>query len=163
MSSVDRDSGALRRSVSELLRGGNAHVTLWQAAEGLQPPLRGRRPERVPYSVWEVLEHMRIAQEDILRYTLDPSWRSPSWPEGYWPDRRSDVPDAVWTATLDGFEQDRNELIELFEDPGTELTAQIPHGGDRTYLRQALVAADHNAYHLGQIVTIRRALDAWES
>lgn len=158
-----RASGALRRAVSELLRGGNAHVTLWQAAEGLPKALRGRRPEHVPYSVWEVLEHMRIAQEDILRYTLDPSWRSPSWPEGYWPERRSEVPDAVWTGTLDGIERDLNELIELVESGDTDLTAQIPHGGDRTYLRQALVAADHNAYHLGQVVTIRRALDAWEA
>lgn len=155
------DQDRLRQGVADLLRGGHAHVTLDQALEGLPAEQRAERPDGFPYSVWEVLEHMRIAQEDILRYTLDPDWRSPPWPEGYWPERPGAVDDETWSATHDGFVRDRDALIAMVQDPQRDLAGLLPHGEGRTYLRQALVAADHNAYHLGQIVAVRRALGAW--
>ena len=161
MSTGERSNPVLRRTVVALLRGGNAHVTLEQALDDLVPEQRGRRPSDLPYSVWEQLEHMRIAQEDILRYTVDPAWESPPWPEGYWPKPHEDVDEATWDRTRSGFERDREELVELVQDDGTDLTAEIPHGEGRTYLRQALLTAEHNAYHLGQIVVVRRALGAW--
>ena len=152
---------AEREAVATLVQGGHAHLGVERAVANLGADNRGRRPEALPYAVWELLEHMRIAQEDILRYTLDPAWSSPPWPDGYWPEPRHSVDDATWSTTLDGFLADRNELVELVLDPATDLGAELPHGGGRTYLRQALVAADHNAYHTGQIVAVRRALGAW--
>ena len=150
-----------RNDVAALLQGGHAHVGLEHAVADLRAGDRGRRPKDLPTSVWELLEHMRIAQEDILRYTLDPAWSSPSWPEGYWPEPLHPVDDETWSRTLDGFLADRKELVELVLDPATDLGAELPHGEGRTYLRQALVAADHNAYHTGQIVAVRRSLGAW--
>lgn len=152
---------AERDAVAALLRGGHAHMDVEDVVAGLPAAARGRRPEAMPYAVWELLEHMRITQEDILRYTLDPSWSSPPWPEGTWPEPRDPVDDPTWSETLEGFLADRRELVALVQDPGIELGAELPHGEGRTYLRQALVAADHNAYHTGQIVAVRRALGAW--
>ncbi len=103
---------------------------------------------------------MRIAQEDILRYTLAPGWRSPKWPEGYWPRTKRPTP-AEWKASVAGFGRDLDEVIALARDPKRDLTARIPHGEGRSYLRQVLLVADHNAYHLAQIVTARRLLGDW--
>ena len=163
MSPVAPSERALRRTVVALLEGGSAHATLEQALDDMAPEQRGRRPSGVPYSIWEQIEHMRIAQEDILRYTLDAGWKSPPWPQGYWPEPREHVDDATWDRTISAFERDLEELIELVEDGATDLTAEVPHGEGRTYLRQALLVADHNAYHLGQIVVLRRALRAWKA
>jgi hypothetical protein len=104
---------------------------------------------------------MRLAQEDILRYTLDPAWRSPAFPSGYWPANPESVTEAQWSAAVSGFFSDLDEARKLAQDPGRDLTALIPHGEGRTYLRQVLLIADHNAYHLGQIVQIRKALGDW--
>ena len=104
---------------------------------------------------------MRIAQEDILRYTLDPEWRSPQWPEGYWPDPRKKLTPAMWTSTVKRFFADLEQVKSLVRDRKIDLTAPIPHGEGRTYLREVLLAADHNAYHAGQIVLIRRLLGDW--
>lgn len=150
-----------RDTVAALVEGGHAHATLDRAIAGLHPDDRGRRPDGFPHSVWELLEHMRIAQEDILRYTLDPSWSSPPWPVGYWPEPMASVDDETWSATRHGFLSVRNELIEMVQREDLDLAAELPHGEGRTYLRQALVAADHNAYHTGQIVAVRQALGSW--
>ncbi len=154
---------ALRKNLVELLRGGEAHLTVQKALEGLSPKLRNVRPASGLHSVWEELEHMRIAQEDILRYTLDPSWSSPPWPDGYWPESSEDLSEEAWQATVSGFFSDLEEVIELAQDTSLELTAEIPHGEGRTYLRQLLLVADHNAYHLGQLVQIRKALGDWKA
>ena len=103
---------------------------------------------------------MRVTQEDILRYTLDPDWVSPNWPDEYWP-TATEVTDEVWQRTLENFEKDLAEVKALATSPDTDLTATLPHGEGRTYLRQVLLVADHNAYHLGQVVDVRRALDDW--
>ena len=161
VSGAGASAAVLRRTVVALLRGGQAHVTTAQALDDLPHDLRGARAEELPYSVWEQLEHMRIAQEDILRFTSDAGWSSPSWPEEYWPEHRREVDDATWVRSRNAFERDLDELIALVEDSDIALTDEIPHGEGRTYLRQALLTADHNAYHLGQIVLLRRALGAW--
>jgi uncharacterized damage-inducible protein DinB len=153
---------ALRENVVELLKAGHAHVALKDALEGLLVENRHVKPAAGTHSVWEELEHMRIAQEDILKYTLDPSWKSPKWPDGYWPQETS-LTEAIWNKTVDGFLKDLNELVQLAQNTQIDLTAKIPHGEGRTYLREILLAADHNAYHLGQIVQARRLLGDWGS
>lgn len=151
----------LRKNLIELLRGGHAHVTVGQALNGLDPASRNVRPADGLHSVWEEFEHMRLAQEDILRYTLDAAWVSPAFPEGYWPEKSDDLTEDVWTASVAAFFADLEEVIRLVEDRKLDLTAEIPHGEGRTYLRQALLVADHNTYHLGQIVSTRKALGNW--
>ncbi len=153
------DDARLRRDLRELLEGGNAHIGLGEALAGLEPALRNRRPHGLK-SVWELLEHLRITQEDILRYTRDPNWPSPPWPQGYWPDPES-YSEASWDETLKGFCADLDEALALLDDPALELSAPLPQGEGRSYLRQFLLIADHNAYHLGQIVQVRRALGNW--
>ncbi len=151
----------LRQNLVELLRGGHAHVTPEQALNGLDPSLRNARPADGLHSVWEELEHMRLAQEDILRYTLDASWVSPDFPDGYWPKESDHPTEEAWTASVAAFFADLEEVIKLVQDKNLDLTAEIPHGEGRTYLRQVLLVADHNAYHLGQIVQTRKSLGDW--
>jgi uncharacterized damage-inducible protein DinB len=154
------DDQVMRDALIELLTKGNAHVAVGKALEGLKPELRAKRPGEGIHSVWEELEHMRIAQEDILRYTLDQGWDSPDWPQGYWPS--DEAPDeAAWKASVAQFEKDLQEVCALVRDPARDLTARLPQGQGRTYLRQVLLVADHNAYHLGQIVQARKLLGAW--
>ena len=153
-------SDILRQTVVELLQKGAAHVRLEDALSSLRPEWRTHHPPGA-HSVWQLLEHVRVTQEDILRYTLDPNWRSPAWPEGYWPENRSDLPDEVWRATYLHYERDLEELIALAQNPTYDLTARIPHGEGRTYLRQLLLVADHTAYHTGQIISLRRTLGDW--
>ncbi len=156
------DDRRLRADLTELLRGGSAHVPPAQALADLPPVLRTRRLPGELRSIWEILEHMRIAQEDILRYMQDPAWVSPPWPEGYWPTEVPEVlPDAVWEATVARFLADLEAVVQIVQDPGLDLTAPIPHAREHTYLREVLLVADHNAYHLGQVVAIRRLLGAW--
>jgi len=150
----------LREQLVELLTGGHAHVGLKQALRAFPASLRGKRPAPEIHSVYEELEHMRLAQEDILRYTLDPSWESPPWPEGYWPKRPAPT-DGQWMDCIRGFEADLESVCDLARRASLDLQSKIPHGEGRTYLRQLLLVADHNAYHLGQIVQTRKLLGAW--
>ncbi len=155
------DDNTLRQNLLEMLNGGIAYAPIEKALAGLKPGNRAVRPAGAAHSVWEELEHMRIAQEDILRYTLDPGWKSPSWPAGYWPDPKAKLTAARWDSTLKRFFADLEELKSLSQDPKMDLTAKIPHGEGRTYLREVLLAADHNSYHTGQIVLLRRLLGDW--
>ena len=155
------DVSVLRKNLVELLQSGHAHVTLEKALEGVKPESRNVRPVEGLHSLWEEFEHMRIAQEDILHYTLDAGWKSPAWPEGYWPAKTDEVTDQMWKESMSEFFADLQELIDVVQDTNLDLTGRIPHGEGRTYLRQILLVADHNAYHLGQIVQIRKALGDW--
>lgn len=155
------DDSVLREQLVALLREGHAHVTLKAALEGLRPELRAKRPAPGLHSVWEQLEHIRLTQQDILRYSLDPDWQSPEWPAGYWPAKNRRPSDADWQASVSACLRDLEQACELARDPARDLTARIPHGEWRTSLRQVLLIADHNAYHVGQIVDARRALGAW--
>lgn len=152
----------LREHLAALLEKGEAHINARRALAGIDPKSLCARPAEGLHSIWEEFEHMRIAQQDILRYTLDPEWKSPPWPEGYWPVPASTVTEAMWTNSVEAFFSDLEEVIALARRPDIELTARIPHGGDHTYLREILLVADHNAYHLGQIVQTRKALGDWK-
>jgi uncharacterized damage-inducible protein DinB len=155
------NDATLRQNLVELLRGGHAHVTPESALDGLDPALRHARPADGLHSIWEELEHLRIAQEDILRYTLDAAWVSPAFPEGYWPKATEPLTEEAWEASVAAFFADLEAVIKLVEDQRLDLTSEIAHGEGRTYLREILLVADHNAYHLGQIVQIRKMLGDW--
>jgi len=155
------DEMIVREQLVALLKKEHAHVSAARALEGLDAKLRAVRPSQGMKSAWEELEHMRIAQEDILRYTLEAGWKSPKWPEGYWPPLAEKVDDAQWESAVSQFKADLDALCGLARDAKRDLTARIPHGEWRTYLRQILLVADHNAYHAGQIVQVRKALGAW--
>ena len=152
----------LRQELVALLEGDHAHVAAEKALAGLAPGLRGSRLDGGSHSVWELLEHMRIAQEDILRYVLDPGWKSPKWPEGYWPTAPTPTPEQ-WDASLQAFARDLAAVAKLVRDPARDLTAPLPHAKKHTVLREVLLVADHNAYHLGQVVEVRRRLGAWSA
>ena len=151
----------MRENLVELLRGDGAHASVEKALEGLPPTLRGVRPAEGTHSVYELLEHMRIAQEDILRYTIDAAWESPPWPSGYWPEEGGEVTEEIWESTRSRFFSDLDEVVELAEDTSIDLAAPIPHGEGRTWLREILLVADHNAFHGGQIVLVRKLLGSW--
>jgi uncharacterized damage-inducible protein DinB len=156
------DDAAFRQELVGILEGGHAHVTAKHALASLPPGRRNTRPSDELRSVWEELEHLRIAQHDILRYTLDAKWKSPKWPEGYWPEPVKKITDEIWTRSTRAFFRDLKSVVALAKDTQRDLTAAIPHGEGRTYLRQILLVADHNAYHLGQIVTVRKLLGEWK-
>jgi hypothetical protein len=158
---MDEAQSVLRQGLVDLLTRDQAHVGPRKALAGVRPENRHRRPRPGEHSVWEQLEHLRLAQEDILRYTLDPGWTSPEWPSGYWPPPNAEPSEEAWTASVAAFLAGIDEAAALVRDPARELTARLPHGEGRTYLRQVLLIADHNAYHLGQLVATRKALDDW--
>ncbi len=153
---------ALREHVLYLLKGGGAHLNFDQAIADLPEVLRGAKAENVPHTPWRLLEHMRIAQWDILEFSRNPDHVSPDFPDGYWPE--GDVPpdSDSWDMSVQAFRDDLQAMIDLVTDPDTDLYAQIPHGDGQTILREALLIADHNAYHLGQLVFLRRCLGAWD-
>jgi DinB superfamily len=158
-----RADRVLRQHLLDLLRGGNAHLNFEEALAGLPPQLRGERPPGLPYSPWRLLEHMRIAQWDILEFSRSPKHVSPEFPAGYWPETDAPPDDKAWRKSLRQFRADLKAMQELVEDPATDLFAPIPHGEGQTILREALLLADHNSYHLGEMVVVRRLLGAWES
>ena len=153
---------ALREHLRYLLRGGGAHLNFDAALTGLPAKLRGAKVKRLPFTVWRLLEHMRIAQWDILEFSRNTKHVSPEFPEGYWP--ASDAPPgaAAWERSVKAFRADLRAMERLVADPATDLFVRIPHGTGQTLLREALLVADHNAYHLGQIVMLRRLLGAWK-
>jgi hypothetical protein len=152
---------ALRKHLLELLDGGNAHVRFHVAIADLSVELRGARANGVPHTPWRLLEHMRIAQWDILEFSRNPSHVSPEWDKGYWPEGDAPPDAAAWDKSVAAFRADLQAMKNLVSNPATDLYAPIPHGQGQTILREALLVADHNAYHLGQLVVVRRLLGAW--
>ncbi len=152
---------ALREHVLYLLDGGGAHVDFETAVAELPVELRGAKATNVPHSPWRLIEHMRICQWDILEFSTNPKHISPDFPDGYWPE--DDVPpdDLAWDRSLSQFRDDLEAMRQLVGDKATDLFAKIPNGEGQTILREALLVADHNAYHLGQLVIVRRGLNAW--
>ena len=152
---------SIREHVLSLLRGGNAHTTFDDAVAGLPTNVRGKKVRGLPYTAWMLLEHLRIAQWDILEFSRNPKHESPEWPKGYWP-KESDRPsDAAWNKSIKSFRADAKAMEQLVSDPKTDLYSQIPWGQGQTILREALLVADHNAYHIGELVLLRRLLGAW--
>ncbi len=156
------ESDALRQHLLDLLRGRNAHADFDTAMADFPSRLRGVKPADAPYTAWQLLEHMRIAQWDILEFSRDAKHKSPAWPEGYWPRTEAPPAAAAWNNSLRSFRADLKAMAKLVADKKTDLFAPIPHGTGQTILREALLVADHNSYHLGQIVLLRRLLGAWK-
>ena len=154
--SKDGDA-SLRDHLVQLLDGGHAHIRFDNAVKDFPPELRGRRPPGGPHSAWELLEHLRLAQWDILEFARDPKHVSPDFPSGYWPSTEAPSDDAAWDASVAAFRRDLHALAALARDESVDLHAKIPHGDGQTVLREILLAADHNAYHLGQLMMVRRS------
>ncbi|MBZ5515796.1 MAG: DinB family protein [Acidobacteriia bacterium] len=157
-----QQDGALREHLLYLLRGGGAHLDFEKAIANLPAELRGVRPEGLPFTVWGLLEHLRIAQWDILEFSRNTKHVSPKWPAGYWPEGDAPPDDTAWAKSVKAFRSDLKAMQDLVKNPRTDLYARIPHGEGQTILREALLVADHNAYHLGQLVLVRRLLGAWQ-
>ena len=151
----------LRQHLLDLLGGGNAHAKFDDVLRGIPVKLRGRKPEGLPHSPWMLLEHMRIAQWDILQFSRSRKHVSPKWPEGYWPKKEGPPSAAAWENSIKSFRAGLKSAQDLVKNPKTDLFAKIPWGDGQTILKEALLIADHNAYHLAQIVDARRLLGAW--
>ena len=154
---------SLRDHVLYLLRGEGAHVTFEDFVADFPSELCGQRVEGLPYTAWQVLEHIRIAQWDILEFSRNSKHVSPKWPEGYWPPKDQLGTPELWHESIRKVREDLNEMQDLVADPSTDLLAKIPHGTGQTILRQAQLNADHNSYHLGALVVMRRVLSGSES
>jgi hypothetical protein len=151
----------MRRQLVELLDGGDAHASFSDVIAGFTPELRGRIPKGLEHSAWMLLEHMRIAQWDILEFSRNSGHVSPKWPEGYWPETPSPPQVRAWSLSVKRFVEDLKAVEDLVRDPNTDLFGRIPWGDGQTILRETLLIADHNAYHLGQLVDLRRLLGLW--
>jgi uncharacterized damage-inducible protein DinB len=158
-----KQSDALREHLVDLLRGRNAHIDFEKTVADLPSKLRGVKPKGSPYTAWQLVEHMRIAQWDILEFSRDAKHKSPAWPEGYWPKTEGPPSAASWNNSLRSFRADLKAMAKLVADKKTDLFAPIPHGSGQTILREALLIADHNSYHMGQMVLLRRLLGAWKA
>lgn len=152
----------LREHVLYLLNGGGAHVRFYDIVKDMPEKLRGVKPNGLPHSAWMLLEHLRLAQWDILEFSRNSTHTSPEWPKGYWPKTEAPPSTAAWNKSIQQFRKDLKALQDLVANPKTDLYARIPWGDGQTILREALLVADHNAYHLGQLVDLRRLLGAWK-
>ena len=151
----------LRAQLASLLDFDGAHATFDAAVEGIPPEMRGRVPDGLPYSLWMLLEHLRIAQRDILDFCRDPEYPRLHWPDDYWPSTEPPSGEA-WDQAIADYHTDLEVLKAMAMDPEVDLFAKIPHGTGQTYLRELLLVADHGAYHVGQLVLIRRLLGIWK-
>jgi len=151
----------LRAQLRRILGWQDAHVGFEKSVEGLAPKLRGVRVEKFPHSAWELLEHMRITQHDILDFCVNPKYEEMKWPDDYWPSSAEPPSPSAWDDAISAFREDRAALEALAEDQSIDLFAKIPHGDGQTYIRKILLFAAHNAYHRGQLVPVRQQLGAW--
>jgi hypothetical protein len=152
----------LRQHLVKLLKGGDAHANFDTAIGNFPVGLRSKRPEDVEHSPWEVLEHLRIAQWDILEFSRNPQHKSPEFPVGYWPSTQAPPDGDAWDKSAEAFRKDLQAFCDFVSDESTDLFARIPHGDKQTILREVLVAADHTSYHLGELILLRRILGAWQ-
>jgi len=153
----------LRQHLLELLGGGGAHAKFEDVIKDLPVKSRGVKPAKFPHTAWMLLEHMRLAQWDILEFSRNAKYVSPEWPAGYWPKTEGPPNAAAWEKSVRQFRSDLKEMEDLVTNPKTDLFARIPWGDGQTVLREALLVADHNAYHIAQLVDVRRMLGAWKS
>ena len=151
----------LREHLARLLEWEDAHANFSFAVADLPKGLRGKQPSGLPYSPWQLLEHLRITQHDILDFCVNPNYQEMEWPKDYWPPSAEPPSAEAWNESILAFERDRSALQALSRDPAVSLDATIPHGQGQTYLRELLLAADHTAYHIGELIVVRRLLGAW--
>lgn len=156
------DEREVREHVARALDWGQAHATFADAAAGFPVALRGVVPEGVPWSAWQLIEHIRLAQQDLLEFARPDEYRAMDWPDDYWPDHPAPPSEAAWDESVRTVEAHAAALKEIALDPATDLTGPTPHGGaEQTHLRNLLLVVDHTAYHVGQLVLVRRLLGAW--
>ena len=156
---MTNEESTLRRQLADLLDWDHAHIPFDEAVKDFPPELRGRRPEGGPHSAWELLEHLRLALWDILEFTRDAKNHvSPKFPDGYWPPTPAPQTETAWNESVAAYRQHLRDFAALVNDPSIDLFAPMPHADGKTVLREVLLAADHNAYHLGQLVMVRRLL-----
>jgi hypothetical protein len=153
------DLDPVRKHLVNLLRMEGAHLGFDEAVAGFPVALRGKKPKGAPHTAWQLLEHLRIAQWDILDFSSNPDYQEMKWPEDYWPKTEAPPDGAAWDQSIEQFRKDLKSMEELVSDPTVDLTARIPHGSGQTLLREALLVADHNSYHLGQLVFVRKMLE----
>ena len=158
---MDHDA-LLRKQLAALLTSGEAHADFEAAIKDLPRNLRGKVPDNAEHSAWQLVEHLRIALWDIVEFSRSAKHKSPKWPEGYWPKSPEPPNEKAWDETVEAIRADLKVFAALISDKDTDLYAKIPHGDGQTVLREVLLAADHNAYHVGQIVLVRRLLGAWK-
>ena len=161
MKDIKMSQENLKSDLLEFLSSHPAHIDAIKSFQDLKPENRNKQVENFSHTIWEELEHLRLAQEDIMRYMLIPDWKSPKWPEGYWPQKIQNVTNEDWNKSLNGFLADLEEVQKFVNNSKIDLTEKIPHTKNHTYLREILLIIDHNAYHLGKIIEIRKALKNW--
>ncbi|MFL6354333.1 MAG: DinB family protein [Bryobacteraceae bacterium] len=149
---------ALRQMLIDAIRGHQAHLDFDSAVKDFPPQARGVKPATAPHTAWQLVEHMRIAQRDILEFSRHPKHKSPEWPEGYWPSTDAPPDDQAWDATIRAFRRDERDFEKLIQDPTQDLFRPFEHGDGQTLLREALLIASHNSYHLGQLVFLKKML-----
>jgi DinB superfamily len=154
----DKDSVALRKMLVDAMRGHQAHLDFDSAVKDFPAKLRGVKPDGAPHTAWQLLEHMRIAQRDILDFSRDPKHKSPAWPEGYWPSTDAPPDPMAWDASIRALQNDAREFNKLMQDLTQDLFKAFEHGDGQTLLREALLVATHNSYHLGQLVFLKKML-----
>jgi uncharacterized damage-inducible protein DinB len=152
----------MRTQLAKALDWGEAHADFDAAVKDFPPALRGRRLEGLPYSAWQILEHLRIAQHDILDFSRNAKYKEMKWPDDYWPSSPEPPDDTAWDRSVAAFRRDRRAVQKMSADPKVRLGKRIPHGTGQTYLREILLVIDHNAYHVGELVMLRRLLGAWK-
>lgn len=154
---------AIVHTLKQLLNGGNAHVSIEKALENIPAGIRGEVPAGLPYSLWQLAEHIRIAQWDILEFCKHASHLSPEWPDEYWPKETTPASNTQWEKTIKAISDDRKSFLQLLEAPDADLYTPFEHADDgQNLLREALLIADHTAYHTGEIIVLRRLLDNWD-
>jgi DinB superfamily len=153
----------VREQLSKLLAWEDAHVGFDTVVADIPPELRGKRPAGTPHSPWELVEHLRITQRDILDFCRNPDYEEMSWPADYWPTSPAPPTADAWDESIDQFRRDRKALQDLAEDPAIDLAARIPHGSGQTYFRELVLVADHTSYHVGALVLVRRLLGSWKA
>ena len=152
---------ALRKQLIETLKGRGAHADFDSAVAGFPARRAGEKPGGAPHTAWQLLEHMRIAQWDILEFSRNSKHVSPEWPAGYWPPSAGPASESEWTASVQAFRRDRAEFQRLLRDESRDLDRPFPWGDGQTLLREALLIVDHNSYHLGQLLLVRKSLGLW--
>ncbi|GAB4014904.1 DinB family protein [Spirosoma migulaei] len=153
---------AVRQQLISLLTGSNAHQSFDNAVSELPGELRGIKPDKLPYSIWQLVDHIRTVQWDILEFSRNADHQSPPWPTGYWTKAEAPENEAVWQQAIDQVREDRDAFVGLLNDPQSDLYTPFAHGDGQNLLREAMLTADHTAYHVGEIIMIRRLLDAWQ-
>lgn len=161
MSTNNHSDKIIKDQLTQLLTKAHAHATLDEALENISTEDAGKKPNDLPYSIWKLVEHIRITQWDILEFSRNPNHQSPNWPDDYWPKEDAPADENAWKNALQQIKNDSNEFIALLNEPESDLYTPFPHGNGQNLLREAMLIADHTSYHTGQIIAIRRLLNDW--